>query len=96
MKQEEKYYCYILTNKNRTVLYIGYTDDLDRRLNEHSNEKGAIFAKKYSVSYLIYYEEFITIKEAKSRERQLKNWHKEWKWNLVKEANPNLETLSIN
>lgn len=69
MKQDDKYYCYILSNKNRTVLYIGYTDDLDRRLNEHSNGKGAIFTKKYSVIYLIYYEEFKTIKEAKSRER---------------------------
>ena len=48
---------------------VGYTDDLDRRLNEHWNGKGAIFTKKYSVIYLIYYEEFKTIKEAKSRER---------------------------
>ncbi len=91
-----KYYCYILTNKNRTVLYVGYTDDLKRRVSEHLNGKGAAFTKKYSVTYLIYFEIFETTKDAKLRERQLKNWHKEWKWNLVKEANPNLETLSIN
>lgn len=96
MKQSEKYYCYILTNKNRTVLYVGYTDDLDRRIIEHSNGNGAVFTKKYNVCDLIYFEEFDNKKVAKSREKQLKNWHKEWKWNLVKEANPSLETLSIN
>ena len=96
MKQDEKYYCYILSNKNRTVLYIGYTDNLERRLNEHSNGKGAIFTKKYSVSYLVYFEEFKTMKDAKLRERQLKNWHKDWKWNLIKETNSNIETISLN
>ncbi len=91
----KKYYCYILSNKNRTVLYIGYTDDLKRRLIEHSQGNGALFTKKYSVVNLLYFEEFNNIKEAKGREQQLKNWHKEWKWNLIKETNPKLETLKI-
>ena len=90
------HYCYILSNKNRTVLYIGYTNDLNRRISEHQKGKGAVFAKKYNVSYLVYYEKFENIKKAKSREKQLKNWHKEWKWNLIKNSNPKLETLNIN
>ena len=90
------YYCYILTNKNRSKLYIGYTDDLERRLKEHQRGTGALFTKKYRVFDLIYFEIFVDKKEAKLREKQLKNWHKAWKWNLVKETNPNLEALNIN
>ncbi|MDO5971080.1 GIY-YIG nuclease family protein [Flavivirga aquimarina] len=92
---KQTHYCYILTNKNKTVLYIGYTNDLNRRISEHQNGKGVVFTKKYNVSYLLYYEKFENIKEAKSREKQLKNWHKEWKWNLIKNSNPKLETLSV-
>ncbi|GAL77698.1 endo/excinuclease amino terminal domain /phosphoribosylformimino-5-aminoimidazole carboxamide ribotide isomerase [Algibacter lectus] len=45
---------------------------------------------------LIYFEAFFEKKEAKAREKQLKNWHKEWKWNLIKEANPELKSIMIN
>lgn len=92
----EKYYCYILTNKNRSVLYVGYTDDVKKRINQHQKGVGAVFTKRYNAIDLVYYEEFENKKTAKSREKQLKNWHKEWKWNLIKETNPNLETISIN
>ncbi|MBO3116931.1 GIY-YIG nuclease family protein [Winogradskyella sp. DF17] len=90
-----KYYCYILSNKNRTVLYIGYTEDLQQRLEEHKNGKGAVFTKKYNSIDLIHFEEFELKKEAKSREKQLKNWHKEWKWNLIKEFNPELKKIEL-
>ena len=90
------YYCYITSNKNRTVLYIGYTDNLKRRLVEHSKGIGAAFTKKYKAIDLVYFEIFDNKKEAKKRESQLKNWHKEWKWNLIKKSNPNLITLEIN
>ena len=49
--------------------------------------------KKYNIHDLVYFEVFTEKKAAMSRERQLKNWHKEWKWNLVKEHNPELKTL---
>lgn len=55
-----------------------------------------MFTKKYNVVNLIYFEIFEEKKEAKQRERQIKNWHKEWKWNLVKDANPKLKTININ
>lgn len=91
-----KYYYYITSNKNRKVLYVGYTENLKRRLNEHSKGTGGVFTKKYKVSYLVYLEEFENKNDAKKRESQLKNWHKDWKWNLVKESNPDLITLEIN
>ena len=92
---ENLYYCYILSNKNRTVLYIGYTEDLMKRVEQHKNGTGTNFTKKYNVTQLIYVEEFKNKKETKKREKQLKNWHKEWKWNLIKETNPLLETIEI-
>ncbi|MBP8793360.1 MAG: GIY-YIG nuclease family protein [Lutibacter sp.] len=93
MNNSKKYYCYFLSNKNRTVLYIGYTDNLERRISEHQKGNGALFTKKYNAIELIYFEIFTDIKGAKLREKKLKDWHKEWKWNLVKVANPNLKTL---
>ena len=83
-----KYYCYIISNKNRTVLYIGYTEDWKQRFKDHKNGRGTVFTKRYNIHYLIHLEDFESKKEAKSREKQLKNWHKEWKWNLIKASNP--------
>ncbi len=89
------YYCYILSNKNKTVLYIGATKDLVERIKVHKSGKGANFTKKYSVFELVYFELHSDNKSARKREKQLKNWHKEWKWNLVKKFNPDLITLEI-
>ncbi len=91
----KKYYCYIISNKNRTVLYIGYTENIEKRLEDHKKGKGTDFTKKYNVHELIHLEEFETRKEAKAREKQLKNWHKQWKWNLIKETNPELKIIEI-
>jgi len=93
--EKEKYYVYILSNKNRTVLYIGYTSSIKRRIVEHTNGTGAVFTKKYNVIELLYYEEYEDKGKAKARERKLKNWKKDWKWNLVKTLNPDLKTLKI-
>ena len=89
-------YVYILTNKNRSVLYIGCTKNLRARLRQHQLRKGAKFTRDYNAFDLIYFEEIIDSKRAKARERQLKNWHKAWKWNLIKKCNPSLKTLSLN
>lgn len=89
------YYTYILSNKNRTVIYIGYSDNLKRRINQHKTGNGANFTRKYSVYDLIYFEVFKESLFARKREKQLKNWHKEWKWNLIKKSNPTLITLEI-
>jgi len=70
------------------VLYIGVTNDLIRRVEEHKNEIVDGFSKKYKTKNLVYYEWFTQIKDAIGREKQLKNWHRQWKINLVEESNP--------
>lgn len=89
----KKSYVYILTNKYRTTFYIGVTANLSKRLIEHYEGTGSKFTKKYNLIDLIYFEEFTDIEQAIAREKQLKNWHKEWKLNLIREFNPTLKTL---
>ena len=88
-------YTYITTNKYRTTFYIGVTSNLSKRITEHQNGIGSEFTKKYDLKDLIYFEEFTDINQAIAREKQIKNWKKEWKLNLIKEKNPILETLKV-
>lgn len=88
-----KGYFYILSNSTRTLLYAGATKDLLNRIDLHKSGKGAVFTKKYHMKYLVYYEEYEVLSDAFKREKQIKNWKKEWKWNLIKEINPNLTDL---
>ncbi|PHS52281.1 MAG: endonuclease [Lutibacter sp.] len=90
MKQS---YVYILSNKNRTVLYIGVTSNLLERVTNHKNDKGSVFTKKYNVTDLLFFEVFTNINDAIKREKQLKTWHKVWKWDLIKEQNNDLRDL---
>ena len=91
-----KGFTYILTNKNHSVLYVGATRNLKNRIDCHKNGIGAVFTKKYNATILIYFEEFDDLKDAFNREKQLKNWHKDWKWNLSKGLNPELKDLYLN
>jgi putative endonuclease len=91
----EKGFTYILTNKNHTVLYVGATKNLKNRIDHHINGTGASFTKKYNSTILIYFEEFSHFSDAFKREKQLKNWHKDWKWNLAKLSNPELKDLYL-
>jgi len=86
-------YVYILTNKNKTTLYIGVTNDLSRRIQEHLDGKGGVFTAKYKVHFLIYYEEFTDINLAIEREKQLKKWGRNKKYRLIKTMNPNMEFI---
>ncbi len=88
-------YTYIVTNKYRTTFYVGVTSDLNKRIIEHANGIGSEFTKKYNLKYIIYFEEFTDINQAIAREKQIKNWRKDWKLNLIKAKNPTLETLKI-
>ena len=76
-------------------MYIGYTDNLKRRLNQHKSGKGALFTKKYNAVDLVFFEEYEEKSKAKKREKQLKNWRKEWKWELIEKTNPKHLTLEI-
>jgi putative endonuclease len=91
-----QYYVYILTNKTNKVLYIGVTNNLVRRIFEHKNKLVAGFTKKYNLSKLVYYEVTNDIYSALEREKQLKNWHRDWKINLINSFNPVWADLSDN
>ena len=88
-------YVYILANEYRTTFYIGMTANLKERMDQHKNGLGSKFTLKYNVKYLIYFEEFTDINQAILREKKLKNWHHDWKINLIKEINPTLKTLQF-
>ncbi|WP_319501242.1 GIY-YIG nuclease family protein [uncultured Draconibacterium sp.] len=75
--RDHNYFVYIMTNKNKTVLYIGVTGDLQKRIFEHENGIIPGFSKKYNCHYLVYYEHFQNINEAIDREKQLKKWRQE-------------------
>jgi putative endonuclease len=86
-------FIYILSNKNRTTLYIGVTNDLKRRILEHKAGK-AKFSSKFNLFDLLYFEQINGIEKAIERENQLKNWNSEWKWELIKKENPELVDLA--
>ncbi|QFZ54424.1 GIY-YIG nuclease family protein [Oceanihabitans sp. IOP_32] len=89
-KTSHKYYVYILTNKNKTVLYTGVTNNLKDRLYFHKNPLpfSKAFTTKYKCYYLIYYEHFFHIEDAIKREKQIKGWSRSKKENLVSNVNP--------
>ena len=81
------YYVYILASKKNGVLYIGVTDNVARRVNEHKLRLHQGFTQKYFVSKLVYFEETPDIKSAILREKQLKKWNREWKIGLIERNN---------
>jgi len=90
-----QYYVYIVTNIYRTTFYIGVTNDLNKRVSQHNDKTGSNFTSKYNVCDLVYFEIFNEIEQAIAREKQLKNWKREWKINLIKSKNPTLTTLDF-
>ena len=88
-----QYYVYILTNKINTVFYIGVTLNLIKRVYEHKQKFVEGFTEMYNVDKLVYFECTNDIESAIKREKQLKNWHRDWKINLIKEKNPLFKDL---
>ncbi len=86
-------YVYILSNYTRSTLYIGVTSNLHARINEHRNGTGSKFTAHYKLHFVVYVEEFQSIQLAIAREKQLKNWHREWKFNLIRSTNPELKDI---
>jgi putative endonuclease len=82
------YYVYILTNQTDKVMYIGVTNDLQRRIYEHKNELIEGFTKRYHVHKLVYYEGYQDVKEAIAREKTLKGFLRVRKNELVQTLNP--------
>jgi putative endonuclease len=92
------YYVYIVTNKNKTVLYTGVTNDLVRRLYEHQQNsfpfKHSSFAGQYNAYFLLYYEQFDSIEYAISREKEIKGWRRSKKEVLIHSLNPEWRFLN--
>ncbi|MBR1677159.1 MAG: GIY-YIG nuclease family protein [Clostridia bacterium] len=91
----KNYYVYIMSNKNNSTIYIGVTNDIIRRVEEH--KKGIVegFTKRYNIKKLVYVEITSDIKAAIQREKQLKGWVREKKDKLISDFNPTWEEISL-
>ncbi|GGD24503.1 GIY-YIG nuclease family protein [Flavobacterium orientale] len=90
------YYIYILTNKYKTVLYTGVTNNLKLRLSQHRESLNPnAFTTKYQVYHLVYYEKFTWIQEAIAREKEIKSWTREKKLNLIHTQNKEMTFLDL-
>ena len=90
-----QYWVYIMSNKVRTVLYVGITNDLYRRYLEHKEEKIEGFTQKCRCHDLLYYEEFNVVNDAIAREKEIKAWRREKKEKLIATKNPAKRNLAI-
>jgi len=91
------YYVYIITNRYRSTFYIGVTNNLKERLQQHKTnilEKKKTFTAKYNIEFLVYYEKYTWIQLAIAREKELKKWRREKKLALIKETNPSFTFLN--
>jgi putative endonuclease len=89
------YYVYILTNDNNKVMYIGMTNDLEKRVIEHKQKLIKGFTERYNVNKLVYYEYTNNVMSAIEREKQIKKWRREKKNLLVESMNPGWRDLSL-
>ncbi|MBA6384485.1 GIY-YIG nuclease family protein [Colwellia sp. BRX10-6] len=85
---------YIMTNIKNTTLYIGVTSQLVQRVYQHKSKLTLGFTNKYNLNKLVCFESFETMYDAITREKQLKNWRRAWKKNLIEQMNPNWLDLS--
>ena len=90
-----RYFVYLLTNWNNKVIYVGVTNDLERRLYEHKNKLIKGFTEKYNLNKLVYFEETNDILSAITREKEIKKWRREKKNQLVERCNAKWEDLSL-
>jgi putative endonuclease len=89
-----EYFVYIMTNKSRTTLYIGVTNNLERRVYEHKMKIVNGFTKRYKLNLLVYFEITDDVTAAIAREKELKGWLRRRKVLLINSMNPNWEDLS--
>jgi putative endonuclease len=87
------FFVYMVTNRSRGVLYTGLTNDLERRVSEHRNGTVKGFTKQYRVNRLVYYENYGDVRDAITREKEIKGWRREKKNALVRTLNPKWEDM---
>ena len=90
----KQYYVYIMTNKGNTVLYTGVTSNLAERIYQHKKKLIKGFTSKYNINKLVYYEEFDSVYDVITREKQIKGWLRRKKIELIKKNNPEWKDLS--
>jgi putative endonuclease len=88
------FYVYILASRRYGTLYIGVTNDLRRRLEQHRSGAVSSFTSRYKVHRLVHIETFENPEFAITREKQLKKWNRDWKIRLIEEKNPEWSDLS--
>jgi putative endonuclease len=91
---DRSFFVYILANRRRGVMYVGVTNDLTRRVAEHKGKFVPGFTRTHGVTLLIYFEEYSSILEARARERVLKRWRRQWKFDVIEKQNPEWKDLA--
>ena len=96
LKRDYTFYVYILTNPSKSVLYIGFTNNLTERLKQHKEKRGTerTFTGRYFANQLVYYEVYQYVNEAIAREKQLKKWSRSKKEWLINQKNPDWHSLN--
>jgi putative endonuclease len=93
----KRYYVYIITNIQKNILYVGVTNNWQKRIDEHiadAGNKKTTYAGKYNCRYLLLLEEFMFVKDAITREKEIKGWRREKKDALITAANPEWHFLN--
>jgi putative endonuclease len=93
MMRQHNYYVYMLASRIGGTLYVGVTNDLERRVSEHRLGEASKFTRKYAVLRLVWYEAHPDVTEAIRREKRLKKWDRSWKVALIEEQNPHWSDL---
>lgn len=88
MSGMKKYWVYILASHKHGTLYIGVTNELQRRLYEHRSPENKGFTARYNVKTLVYCESSPSVNDAIAREKQLKGWRRQYKIELIEKHNP--------
>lgn len=88
------YWLYILASKPHGTLYVGVTNDLAFRMQEHKEGRGSKFTARYGVKQLVYAEPFEDIEAAIAAEKRIKRWRRQWKIELIEKQNPTWKDLS--
>jgi putative endonuclease len=86
--KEHNYFVYIITNKENGTLYVGVTNNLEKRIYEHKNKIYKGFSEKHGLNRLVYFEHTIDVNSAIEREKKLKRWKRNWKLDLINNYNP--------
>jgi putative endonuclease len=82
------YYVYLLASQKNGTLYAGVTSDLVRRVHDHRNGLVEGFSKRHQVHHLVWFDSTDSVEAAIQREKQVKNWKREWKVQMIQKANP--------